>query len=174
MSVPTWHVCRGSEPVSKAWPCSTRCCSRSASGSEPWPRGSGSCRSRGYADKDRDRRSWHGCDMTATTRHNNTYLPFCACTPLKRRARLCPKRWSRWRTLCWRPASSTFNRGDGRERLSQLYGDWFYLIWDGTCTPLCSSRHLLCRSSKSHIVFLGRDRDDCVKSDSTSAFHISG
>lgn len=32
--------------------------------------------------------------------HETTYIPSCACTPLKHRVPLCPRRWSHWRTLC--------------------------------------------------------------------------
>lgn len=48
---PTWRACRGSGRARRGWPCSTRCCSRSASGWEPWRRGSDSCHSRGCAVK---------------------------------------------------------------------------------------------------------------------------
>lgn len=61
LSVPTWHVSRGWEPGGRAWPCSMRYCSHSASGSEPWPHGSGSCHSRGYAMRTKTKTT--GVDM---------------------------------------------------------------------------------------------------------------
>lgn len=71
-----------------------------------------------------------------TDRHKSTYLPFGAYTPLKRRARLCPKHWSRWHRLCLRPASSTFNPGEGHGGLVYLQGNGAHRISDRSCAPL--------------------------------------
>lgn len=173
-SVPTWRVCRGSERGGKAWPCSRRCCSRSASGSEPWPRGSGSCRSTGYALQTKTR----GADTTATWRLlRQTRTPIYhsvlvllwgvvhGCVPSVGAAGV-------HFADVQHPVPSVTEID--MEDCCNCTKTSLILICDGSCTPPCSSRHLLCWSSEGHVVLLRRDRDVRVKSHSTGASHIRG
>lgn len=165
VSVPTWHVCRGSEPVGKAWPCSMRCCSRSASGSGPWPRGSGSCHSRGYAMRGKPQRqeelTWLRRDslLCYTKKHLFTilclYSSEASCTAVSQALE----------PLAYTLLTSSIQYLQSRRRTWKTVvicaETGFYFICDGSRVPLCSSRHLLCWSSKGHVVLLWRDRPSC-------------
>lgn len=71
----TWRVFRGWERADKVWPCSTRCCFHIASDSEPWPHGSDSCHSRGYAlVQNKHTTSDKGTPWTLFTQLNITLL----------------------------------------------------------------------------------------------------